>query len=312
MSEKGLRVLTYNIHKGFNAGNRRFVLHQIREALVAADADLMFLQEMQGEHHRHQQRIADWPLLSHLEFLAENNWPFHAYGKNAIYNAGHHGNAILSKHPFERWENINVSPFPWASRSLLHGVIRLPRMAAETVPDSLRHSHPPWRPEVSQSVGNRCDRLPRMATSTAPDRRRHFRSEASVGNRFDRPPENTQELHIVCIHFGLIGKERRLQISKLSDHIDNHVPYDAPLIIAGDFNDWLGQADRLFHDRLCLQEVFHVTHGRYARSFPSWLPFLPMDRIYYRGLTPVSCERLAHAPWHALSDHAPLTASFSL
>ena len=278
MSEKGLRVLTYNIHKGFNAGNRRFVLHQIREALVAADADLMFLQEMQGEHHRHQQRIVDWPLLSHLEFLAENNWPFHAYGKNAIYNAGHHGNAILSKHPFERWENINVSPFPWASRSLLHGVIRLPRMAA----------------------------------TTAPDRRRHFRSEASVGNRFDRPPENTQELHIVCIHFGLIGKERRLQISKLSDHIDNHVPYDAPLIIAGDFNDWLGQADRLFHERLGLQEVFHVTHGRYARSFPSWLPFLPMDRIYYRGLTPVSCERLAHAPWHALSDHAPLTASFSL
>ncbi|MFI3155647.1 MAG: endonuclease/exonuclease/phosphatase family protein [Methylococcaceae bacterium] len=284
MSEKGLRVLTYNIHKGFNAGNRRFVLHQIREALVAADADLMFLQEMQGEHHRHQQRIADWPLLSHLEFLAENNWPFHAYGKNAIYNAGHHGNAILSKHPFERWENINVSPFPWASRSLLHGVIRLPRMAAETVPDNLRHSHHPCRSEVSQSVGN----------------------------RFDRPPENTQELHIVCIHFGLIGKERRLQISKLSDHIDNHVPYDAPLIIAGDFNDWLGQADRLFHERLGLQEVFHVTHGRYARSFPSWLPFLPMDRIYYRGLTPVSCERLAHAPWHALSDHAPLTASFSL
>lgn len=267
MCEKGLRVLTYNVHKGFNVGNRRFVLHQIRDALITADADLMFLQEMQGEHQRHQQKIADWPVLSQLEFLAENVWPFHAYGKNAIYNAGHHGNAILSKHPFERWENINVSPFPWASRSLLHGVIRLPRMA-----------------KMPQASGNRCDRL----------------------------PETTQDLHIVCIHFGLIGRERRLQISKLSAHIDNHVPSDAPLIIAGDFNDWLGQADRLFHDHLGLQEIFRETHGRYARSFPSWLPLLPMDRIYYRGLIPVSCERLSQAPWHTLSDHAPLTASFTL
>ncbi|WP_333878378.1 endonuclease/exonuclease/phosphatase family protein [Methylobacter sp.] len=250
MTEKGLRILTYNIHKGFNVGNRRFVLHHIKDALIAADADLMFLQEMQGEHIHHQKKIPDWPVLPQLEFLAENVWPFHAYGKNAIYNAGHHGNAILSKHPFERWENINVSPFPWASRSLLHGVIRL------------------------------------------------------LGS--------SQDVHIVCIHFGLTGKERRLQIGKLCARIDSHVPYDAPLIIAGDFNDWLGQADRFFHDHLGLQEIFHEIHGRYARSFPAWLPFLPMDRIYYRGLTPVSCERLTHAPWHALSDHAPLIATFTL
>jgi endonuclease/exonuclease/phosphatase family metal-dependent hydrolase len=267
---KELRVLTYNIHKGFSASNRRFVLHQIRDALIAADADLMFLQEMQGEHLGHEKKIADWPVLPQLEFLAENIWPYHAYGKNAVYNDGHHGNAILSKHPFERWENINVSPFSWASRSLLHGVIRLPGMAG-----------------VSQMVGNQCDQLPGIEGSS-------------------------RDVHIVCIHFGLTGKERRLQINKLSARIDSHVPHDAPLIIAGDFNDWLEQADRLFHAHLGLQEIFRETHGRYARSFPSWLPFLPMDRIYYRGLTPVSCERLTHAPWHTLSDHAPLTASFTL
>ncbi|MFA6053200.1 MAG: endonuclease/exonuclease/phosphatase family protein [Methylobacter sp.] len=284
MNENVLRVLTYNIHKGFNVGNRRFVLHQIREALIAADADLLFLQETQGEHQRHEKKVLDWPVLSQFEFIAEDTWPFHAYGKNAIYNAGHHGNAILSKFPFEHWENINVSPFPWASRSLLHGVIRLPRMAAETAPGGPRHSPPPWGSEVSQAVGNRCDRL----------------------------PQSSQDVHIVCIHFGLTGKERRLQISKLSDRIDSHVPHDAPLIVAGDFNDWLGQAEHLFHDHLGLQEVFRETHGRYARTFPAWLPFFPMDRIYYRGLIPVSCERLTHAPWHMLSDHAPLTASFTL
>ncbi len=258
MNENGLRILTYNIHKGFTVGNRRFVLHPIQEALLAADADLMFLQEMQGEHRHHQQKIADWPVLPQLEFLAENNWPFHVYGKNAVYKAGHHGNAILSKHPFQCWENINVSPFSWASRSLLHGVIRVPQAACG-------HLH-----------------------------------------------ETALDLHIVCIHFGLTGKERRLQLSKLCARIDSHVPHEAPLIIAGDFNDWLGQAERFFHDRLGLQEIFRATHGRYARSFPAWLPFLPMDRIYYRGLTPLSCERLAYAPWFSLSDHAPLAATFTL
>lgn len=250
MNENGLRVLTYNIHKGFNSGNRHFVLHQIREALRVADADLLFLQEMQGEHLRREKKIADWPDRSQFEFIAEGMWPFYVYGKNAIYDAGHHGNAILSKHPFERSENINVSPLPWASRSLLHGVIRLPQSA--------------------------------------------------------------QEVHIVCIHFGLLGRERRLQIGKLCERIDGHVPHDAPLIVAGDFNDWLGQAEHLLHDHLDLQEVFRKTHGRYARTFPSWLPLLQMDRIYYRGLTPVSCQRLDCAPWHKLSDHAPLVASFTL
>lgn len=250
MNAKGLRVLTYNIHKGFNMSNRHFVLHQIRDALIAADADLLFLQEMQGEHSRHEKKVAHWPTRSHSEFLAEGVWPFFAYGKNAVYKAGHHGNAILSKYPFEHWENINVSPFPWASRSFLHGVIRL--------------------------------------------------------------PENAQDVHIICIHFGLIGKERRSQIEKLCERVASHVPPNAPLIVAGDFNDWRGQAGRLFLNHLDLQEVFRQTHGGYARTFPALLPFLQMDRIYYRGLTPVSCERLTHSPWPSLSDHAPLTASFSL
>ena len=250
MKEQGLRVLTYNIHKGFNASNRRFVLHQIRAALIAADADLLFLQEMQGEHQGHEKSVADWPEQSQFEFIADGIWPFFAYGKNALYNAGHHGNAILSKYPFQRWENINVSPFPWASRSLLHGVIRL--------------------------------------------------------------PHSDRDVHIVCIHFGLLGNERRRQIVTLCERIDSHVPHDAPLIVAGDFNDWLGQAGRLFLNHLDLHDVFRQTHGHYAYTFPAWMPFLQMDRIYYRGLTPVSCDRLTHAPWPGLSDHAPLIASFTL
>jgi endonuclease/exonuclease/phosphatase family metal-dependent hydrolase len=249
MNQQPLQVLTYNIHKGFNTGNQRFVLHQIREALVAADADLLFLQETQGEHKHKEKHVINWPELSQIEFIAAGTWPYYAYGKNAIYADGHHGNAILSKFPITSFENINVSPFKWASRSLLHGVIKL--------------------------------------------------------------PQGSKELHVLCVHLGLTGMERRPQLNSLCDRIDSHVPHDAHLIIAGDFNDWLGRADRQFHDHLGLQEVFQVTHGKHARSFPVWMPILPMDRIYYRGFTPIACERLAQKPWHLLSDHAPLAASFA-
>jgi endonuclease/exonuclease/phosphatase family metal-dependent hydrolase len=249
MTEQVLRVLTYNIHKGFNTGNHRFVLHQIREALIGVNADILFLQEIQGEHRHKEKQVQDWPQISQAEFIAEDIWPHHAYGKNAIYAAGHHGNAILSKHPFESWENINVSPYSWASRSLLHGVIRLP---------------------------------------------------------------DNRQLHVICVHLGLTGMERKQQLSSLCERIDSHVPHDAPLIIAGDFNDWLGRAERQLQDCLGLQEVFLTTHGRHARSFPAWLPVLTMDRIYFRGFAPLSCERLCQFPWRLLSDHAPLVASFSI
>lgn len=120
-----LKILTYNIHKGFNASNRQFVLHQIREAIRSTNADLIFLQEIQGEHAEKESQIANWPEMSQFEFLADQIWPHYAYGKNAIYETGHHGNAILSLHPFIAWENVNLSFLPNASRGFLHGVINI-------------------------------------------------------------------------------------------------------------------------------------------------------------------------------------------
>ena len=45
-----LRVLTVNTHKGFAFLGRRFVLSELREAVREVGADLVFLQEVQGEH----------------------------------------------------------------------------------------------------------------------------------------------------------------------------------------------------------------------------------------------------------------------
>lgn len=123
-----LRILTYNIHKGYCTGNRRFVLDSMRERIAETGADIVFLQEIHGTavHSDAKKRRFSYPDQPHFEYLADEAWPHYAYGRNAIYRKGDHGNAILSMHPFASWENIDISVFPRSSRSILHGVIELP------------------------------------------------------------------------------------------------------------------------------------------------------------------------------------------
>ncbi len=247
-----IRVLTYNIHKGYCAGNRRFVLEQMRARIAETRADVVFLQEIHGRHsarrgHADRHSYPDQP---HFEYLADSSWPHYAYGRNAIYRKGDHGNAILSKFPFISWENINVAVFPRSSRSILHGVIEMPRSRIR--------------------------------------------------------------VHTLCVHLGLLEEERRGQLEVLAARIDSHVPRGEPLIIAGDFNDWRRRVRRHLHTEFELNELFLELEGRYARTFPIWRPLLPMDRIYYRGVEPVACQRLSGGVWRELSDHAALMGVFNL
>jgi len=255
-----LKILTYNIHKGFSPGNRHFILHKIKSALQSTNADIIFLQEIQGKHADNAKNIHNWPDDSQFEFLADEIWPHHAYGKNAIYSQGHHGNAILSKMPFSKYENINVSYMKSASRSLLHGVIH--------------------------------------------------------------PSETRKPLHVICVHLGLFSFERQRQLIKLVKRIEEFVPHNEPLIIAGDFNDWMGRAEKYLCHELKLSDAFKSEQGKLARTFPSWMPVLPMDRIYTRGLKITQCQRLHNSHqdysrehshehnWTSLSDHLPLLAEF--
>src|SRR5215468_1649378 len=114
-----LTVVTYNIHKGFSQFNRKLVLHEIRDRLRALDADVAFLQEVQGKHDRHARRHVTWPEKSQHEFLAHEG-AHCVYGMNAVYHDGHHGNAVVSRHPIPVWENVDVSHHPLESRGRLH------------------------------------------------------------------------------------------------------------------------------------------------------------------------------------------------
>jgi endonuclease/exonuclease/phosphatase family metal-dependent hydrolase len=120
-----LKVLTVNAHKGFNVFNRRFVLHELRDAVRAAAADLVFLQEVHGAHTRHARRFARWPTTSQVEFLADTIWTDFAYGRNAVYPEGDHGNAVLSKFPIVRHQNLDVSRRGRENRGLLHCVLQV-------------------------------------------------------------------------------------------------------------------------------------------------------------------------------------------
>ncbi|MEO8080920.1 MAG: endonuclease/exonuclease/phosphatase family protein, partial [Caldimonas sp.] len=102
------------------------VLRELREAIRAVGADVVFLQEVQGSHAGHAERLADWPQEPHYEYLADELWPEFAYGRNAVYPGGDHGNAVLSRFPIMAFENRDVSVDGHESRGLLHCTLRLP------------------------------------------------------------------------------------------------------------------------------------------------------------------------------------------
>lgn len=119
-----LKVLSYNLHKGFSANNRQWLLPQMREAIDKVGADVVLLQEVQGKLKKRKEKKLTQPEVPQTEFLGEGSGFETIYGKNAVYGAAHHGNSILSQHNIVNWENINVAFSKRASRSFLHAVIQ--------------------------------------------------------------------------------------------------------------------------------------------------------------------------------------------
>lgn len=248
-----MRVLTYNIHKGFSAGDLRLTVHDIRESIRSTKADLVFLQEVVGENPEHKENHASWPVEAQFEFLADQMWSHFSYGKNAVYEVSggrtrDHGNAILSRYPIQHWGNIKVSTNPMEQRGILYAAIQAPE----------------WSTPV----------------------------------------------YCFCVHMDLSSTGRSYQLSRLKDRILGAVPADAPVLICGDMNDWFQQANSMLVEELGVKEVFESLTGRHARTFPSWLPLMHLDRIYFRSLTLNSASILKGPPWNRLSDHLALMADF--
>lgn len=261
-----LRIITYNIHKGVSTLGRRPRIHALKQALTGLQADIVFLQEVQGRHDllalRHS---GSWPSQGQHEYLAEDH-QHSAYGMNAVYDHGHHGNALLSNFPIVSAFNHDVSDHAFESRGILHCVVKI----AE------------------------------------------------------------QDVHCYVIHLGLFAGSRLRQTQSLIAAVESTAPPNAPLLIAGDFNDWTNALSKSLRERLGVYEVFdrHLSarsFGDYlrrlsgrglrkspARTFPSAMPVLQLDRIYVRGFEISHANVLHGASWARLSDHAPIVAELTL
>jgi endonuclease/exonuclease/phosphatase family metal-dependent hydrolase len=243
-------VVTYNIHKGLSHFNRRMIIHELRDRLRGMNPDILLLQEVQGDHAQNAERFRDWPAKPQYEFIADATWSDVVYGQNAVYDHGHHGNAILSRFRVLSAANQDISYHPFESRGLLHCEIEVPGA--------------------------------------------------------------TQPVHCLNVHFGLLERGRKWQLGAMCERIRRVVPDDAPLIIAGDFNDWRHRATRVLQRELQVQEVFEQARGRSVRTFPSFLPLLRLDRIYTRGFNVESAEVHNVFLHSRLSDHAALAARLRL
>lgn len=272
-----LRIATYNIHKGVSALSWRNRIHELRESLQGLDADVVFLQEVQGKSDKHAQRFANWPEAAQHDFLASSVWEHAVYGRNAERVDGHHGNALLSRYPLLTSENLDVSDHRFESRGLLHCEIDV----------------------------------------------------------------NGRTVHCLCAHFGLFEDSRKRQADALIRRIRATVPDDAPLIIAGDFNDWRNRLGSQLAEGLGVAEVFEMVKGAEpktraaapklppalgnmlalrrqrvsqapGRTYPALFPVFRLDRMYLRGFRVREAVVASGAKWRKLSDHAPIVADLQI
>lgn len=114
-------------------------------------------------------------------------------------------------------------------------------------------------------------------------------------------------VHVIVLHLGLIAGSRGRQVEQVGRYIEREIPRKAPLVVAGDLNDW-GSKLRPAMNALRLKDFM----GERALTYPSRLPLAQLDFVYARGLKPVGLEIPRGRIWWRMSDHLPLIAEFKL
>ncbi|KAB2889934.1 MAG: endonuclease [Burkholderiaceae bacterium] len=115
-------------------------------------------------------------------------------------------------------------------------------------------------------------------------------------------------VHAIVVHLGLIPGSRVRQVEQLQRFIEREVPPGAPLVVAGDFNDWGMQIKRMLR-AFGLHEYDDAPR---MFTYPARLPLVQLDHVYVRGLTPLGLHVPRGRIWWRMSDHLPLIAEFRL
>ena len=126
----------------------------------------------------------------------------------------------------------------------------------------------------------------------------------------------SHRLAVFNLHLGLSARERDLQAALLarSRELASLVTGDACLV-GGDFNDWRSLLQPFFTERMRFRSATDRSpKGEKAiRTYPSFFPRGPLDRIYYRGpLRLLSVRRCRLRVSRVASDHLPIVADFEI
>jgi endonuclease/exonuclease/phosphatase family metal-dependent hydrolase len=309
-SPQTLRVATYNIHKGvvndFFGLRRNSRIYDLRARLHELNADLIFLQEVQGRNDRHTNRLANWPAEPQDQFLAKV--PRHqkaahntiavayenVYGQNANYLHGHHGNALLSRFPVLRNENRDVSDHALEKRGVLHCVVALDkkpvhcfvvhfgllarsrRRQTEALMTWIKKSVPPDEPLIIAGDFNDwrnvlsdtlCHELNMLEVTDASKDAKRPKVAAARDTAYGAAQKIVYFMHGKLNDLGMTLAKEKMRIPRTV---------------------------------------------KAARTFPALMPWLQMDRIYVRGLKVKEAKVLRGAEWSRLSDHSPLIADLVL
>lgn len=113
-----------------------------------------------------------------------------------------------------------------------------------------------------------------------------------------------QPITIAVTHLGLRSKERRIQIRQLLDWLP---PPPEPVIILGDFNEWLPWSRNM---RL-LRRRFGPSP--FLATFPTHFPLFALDRILASPDHLLqTIERIVTSETRVISDHLPLLTELRL
>ena len=267
-----IRVATYNIHKGVSSLRSMPRVVALKKAIAEFDANIVFLQEVQGRHDRFQARYGNhgrahriWPETAQYEFFAGESHHC-AYGMNAVYDHGHHGNALLSTFRIENSHNHDVSDHAYEQRGILHCVL-------ETPVDKI-HCYVVHLGLFEGGRGRQAQALVEAVRQSAPNG-----EPVIIAGDFN-DWRNTLSDRL----------RNALGVSEVFDELGPRSPL-------GDMvRSWARRQPRLAP----------------ARTFPAALPWFRLDRIYVRGFKVDNAQVLHGPMWARLSDHAPIVAELQL
>ena len=94
-------------------------------------------------------------------------------------------------------------------------------------------------------------------------------------------------VHCFVVHLGLFAGSRVRQVETMTQRIVRLVPDDAPILIAGDFNDWRDELGPLFMKQLGVYEVFSLA-PKTAGDMPRLRDSMRQIGQVLRGQQPLS------------------------